>query len=151
MAPPLSSTLEAIKLSDSESAYAYFRVAGEDLPLEEITSSLATQPTESWRKGDPGKYNPSRPDSGWCLYSPLTRSTLRIDEHIEALLPLLEHRTSVVRELSERYKTYLVCVGYYYESSPGFFLSKEVIARIENLGLSLDLDLYCNWGGVDGL
>ena len=138
-------------MSDSESAYTYFRVAGEDLPLDEITTSLATQPTETWHKGDPSQYNASRPDSGWCLYSPLTCSNLRIDEHIEALLPFLEQHTSVVREFSERYKTYLVCVGYSHESSPGFFLSKEVIARIEKLGLSHDFDLYCNHGEVDGL
>ena len=76
---------------------------------------------------------------------------MRLDEHIEALLPLLERHTSAVRELGERYKTYLVCVGYYHESSSGFFLSKEVIVRIGNLGLSLDFDLYCNGGNIDGL
>jgi len=137
-------------LGDMESAYAYFRVAGEALPLEEISSSLGMRPTESWRKGDPGQYNPSRPDSGWCLYSPLPRSNLRIDEHVEALLPLLEAQTSVVRALSERFTTYLVCVGHFSESSPGFFLSKEVIERLGNLGLSLDCDLYCSAGDIDG-
>lgn len=136
--------LGAKKLSSPESAYAYFRVAAEELPLEEISTSLGMHPSESWRKGDPGQYNPSRPDSGWCLYSPLPRSNLRIDEHVEALLPILESQAPRVRALSERFTTYLVCVGYYGESNPGFFLPKGVIERISNLGLSLDCDLYCN-------
>ncbi|WP_404667355.1 DUF4279 domain-containing protein [Roseateles asaccharophilus] len=49
------------------SAYVYFRVAGNDLPLADITSMLGIDPTDSWNRGDPSKYNPSRPDSGWCL------------------------------------------------------------------------------------
>ena len=133
-----------MSVSASESAYAYFRVARDELPLEEISSSLGVQPTDSWRKGDRGRHNPNRPDSGWCLHSPLPRSNLRIDEHVEALLPLLEAKASHVRALGEQFATYLVCVGHYSESSPGFFLSKGVIERLANLGLSLDCDLYCN-------
>lgn len=41
-------------MGSSESAYAYFRIAGEYLPLEDISSALGMEPTESWRKGDPG-------------------------------------------------------------------------------------------------
>lgn len=137
-------------MGSSESAYAYFRVADEDLPLEEISSALCMEPTESWRKGDPGQYSPTRPDSGWCLYSQLPRTNLRIDEHVETLLSVLEKHATTIRAFSERFKTYLVCVGYYSDSSPGFFLSKDVIEQLANLGLSLDCDLYCNWGDGNG-
>lgn len=130
-----------------ERAYAYFRVAADSLPLMEITDVLSLQPTESWRKGDPGAYNPSRPDSGWCYYSPLPRSNLRIEEHVEALLPLLESKSSAVNELGSRFKTYLVCVGHFSESSPSFFLSSSVVKRIAALGLSIDCDLYCEREG----
>jgi hypothetical protein len=136
-------------VNPDESAYVYFRVKSDYLPLEEISSSLGLQPTESWSKGDSGIYNPSRPDSGWCLYSPLPRSNMRIEEHIAALLPLLEPSAEFVRELGDRYTTYLVCVGYFSESSPSFFLSKKVVGRIAGLGLSIDCDLYFDWGHKD--
>lgn len=124
-------------------AYAYFRVAGEHLPLEEISSLVGAFPTEAWSKGDPGRYNPSRPDSGWCLRSPLPDSNTDLVEHIEALLPLLERNVSGIRALGAQYETYLVCVGRYNESiSPGLWLSREVVARIAALGLALDADLY---------
>ena len=137
-------------VSSSESVYVYLRVTAEQLPLREISISMGIDPTESWRKGDAGTHNPSRPDSGWCLYSPLPRSNLRIDEHIDALLPVLEERSAAVRDLSKRFDTYLVCVGHFTDSSPGLFLSKSVVARIAELGLSVDCDLYCSRGSVDG-
>jgi hypothetical protein len=139
-------SLGVMNVNIDESAYVYFRVASEHLPLEEISSSLGIEPTECWRKGDVGIYNPSRPDSGWLLYSPLPRSNLRIDEHIEALLRMLEAYTPMVREFGQRYTTSLVCVGHFSESSPGFSLSKQLVERIAKLALSLDFDLYFDCG-----
>jgi hypothetical protein len=125
------------------SAYAYFRVAARDLPLSEITATLGIEPTESWKRGDPGKYNPSRPDSGWCLHSPLPRAETDLGAHIEALLPLLRQRQPEIRALSERFKTFLVCVGKYDGSaSPGLFLSQESVALLASLGMAVDADLY---------
>ncbi len=122
-------------------AYAYFRVAAESLPLAEITQSLGVNPTESWSKGESGQYNPSRPDSGWCLHSPLPKTNTNLWEHIEALLPLLEQKASAVKALSQKYKTYLVCVGWYDEAaSPGLSLSREVISSIASLGLAFDAE-----------
>jgi hypothetical protein len=132
----------------SEGAYAYFGIKADMLPLEEITAVLGLQPTESWRKGDVGQYVKQRPDSGWCLHSPLPRTNLRIDEHVEALLPLLEARGEFVRELGDRFQTYLACVGHFSKSSPGFFLSKAVTRRLSLLGLSLDCDLYLDDGSL---
>jgi hypothetical protein len=132
--------------STGERAYAYFRVVAEELPLEDITAMVGRTPTRSWRKGEPGERNPSRPDSGWCLHGPLPISNLRIDEHVEALLPILEERSSAIRQLGQRFDTYLVCVGNYSKSSPGFFLSSAIVERIGALGLSLDCDLYCDCG-----
>jgi len=128
--------------SDSEEAYAYFRVEADVLPLEEITEAFGLQPTEWWRKGDVGQYAKQRPDSGWCLHSPLPRTNLRIDEHVEALLPLLEEHARIVCELGERFDTYVECVGRFSKSSPEFFLSKAVIRRLGLLGLALDCDLH---------
>ena len=86
----------------SESAYAYFRVIANDLPLDEITLRMGTTPTDAWHKGDPGEYNRSRPNAGWCLHSPLPRSELSLYRHIQALLPLLQARGSVVSELGQK-------------------------------------------------
>ena len=128
---------------ETPSAYAYFRVVAETLPLEEITQAMGIVPTDSWQKGDPGQYVASRPDSGWCLYSALPRTNTDLMAHIESLLSLLAPRAKAVQELGQRYATYLVCVGSYDETaSPGLFIARESIALIASLGLALDADLY---------
>jgi hypothetical protein len=125
------------------SAYAYFRIAAADLPIEEISAALNLKPTQTWLRGDAGKYNPSRPDSGWCYHSPLPRTEINLGAHIEALLPLLKAREHAIRTLSERYETFLVCVGKYDDSaSPGLFISRESVALLASLGVALDADLY---------
>lgn len=125
------------------SAYVYFRVAGNDLPLADITSMLGIDPTDSWNRGDPSKYNPSRPDSGWCLHSPLARSNTNLGEHIDALLQVLSQRAGAVSDLSKRFETYLICVGKYDGSaSPGLFISRESVALLASLGVAFDADLY---------
>ena len=124
-------------------AYAYFRIVGEELPINEITELLGVNPTESWNKGEPGEYNSCRPDSAWCLHSPLPQSNANLERHIESLLSLLEPRTAQIKELGERYETYLVCVGYYDSlSSPGLFLPRGLVASIASMGLAIDADLY---------
>jgi hypothetical protein len=124
-------------------AYAYLRIWGEDLPLEEISKLLDIEPTESWRKGDPGIYVKARKDSAWCLHSPLPRTNTCLFEHFEALLALLRPRVKEIRELGERFSTSFVCTGSYDgTSSPGLCLSKNDIAFLASAGLDLDADLY---------
>jgi len=125
-----------------EIAYTYFRVKGDQLPLDDITSCMGIVPTESWQRGDPGKFNPSRPDAGWCLYGPLPRSELSLDRHIDALLALLDDRSSVILDLGQQFEVWVQCVGYYSSSSPGFHLSRHTVQRIAKLGLPIDVDLY---------
>ena len=130
------------------SAYAYFRIAAADLPIGEISSALDLEPTETWLRGDAGKHTPSRPDSGWCYHSPLPRTETNLGAHIEALLPLLKAREHAIHALSERYETYLVCVGKYDNSaSPGPFISRESITLLASLGVALDADLYFDQAG----
>lgn len=124
-------------------AYAYLRIWGEDLPLEDISKLLAIEPTESWRKGDAGNYAKARKDSVWCLHSPLPRTNTCLFEHFEALLALLRPRAEGIRALCARFSISFVCTGSYDgTSSPGFYLSKENISFLASVGLSLDADLY---------
>jgi len=131
----------------AESAYAYFCIRATDLPLEEISELMGVTPSESWRRGDAGRWNPSRPDSGWCLHSPLPRTELSLHRHVCAVLELLEPRRAVVQKLSGRFAAWLVCVGYYTHSAPGLGLTATEVRGLADLGLGLDCDLY---PGQDG-
>ena len=130
-------------------AYAYFRVIGETLPFDQITEAMGVDPTEAWNKGDRGTYVQSRPNSGWCLHSPLPQSNTNLGEHVEAVMRLLQEREPTVIELSRKFKTHLVCVGWYNETaSPGLFFPKGTVERIARMGMAIDADLYFAGGPV---
>lgn len=125
------------------SAYAYFKVTALDLPLSEITQLMGVEPTKSWQRGQPGEYNPSRPDSGWCLHSSLPKTNTDMLAHIESVLALLAPHHQAVQQLATQFDKYLTCVGYYDElTSPGLHLSRETVSLLASLGLAVDADLY---------
>tara|TARA_R110002020_G_scaffold97708_2_gene233155 strand:- start:3054 stop:3218 length:165 start_codon:yes stop_codon:yes gene_type:complete len=43
----------------NNNSYVYFALTGDKLDPNVITQEIGIEPTESWRKGDKGKYNPS--------------------------------------------------------------------------------------------
>ena len=66
-----------------------------------------------------------------------------MEEHLEALLSLLEERTPQVREVCERFDAGIHVAQYFYEVNPQFFLTSEALRRVAELGLSLSFDQYC--------
>lgn len=79
----------------------------------------------------------------WILNSPLPR-TAHVEEHLEALLPLLETRAEAIEELVKVHQADIGinCSIYYRDFTPGIHLSQSLLKRIAALGLYLDLDLY---------
>lgn len=79
----------------------------------------------------------------WKFDSQLTTSA-HVEEHLEALLALLEARADALEKLATVYEAELEIGGaiYYEDWTPGIHLSRELTRRLAQLGLSLDLDLY---------
>lgn len=123
--------------------YAYFWVAGFDGSPDAITRDLGLQPTEVWAKGDSWYPGRPRPDSVWHLHSTLPRTEMFMEEHLEALLTLIEPKAEAIGSLRSRYAVGISCVGYYRNEHPGFHLSAALIARLHVLSLDVDFDLYC--------
>ncbi|GAC1376568.1 MAG: hypothetical protein NVS3B3_15730 [Aquirhabdus sp.] len=56
---------------------------------------------------------------------------------------MFQGKEEVIRGLSQKFDTYLVCVGWYNETaSPSLGLSKDTVARLANMGMAIDSDLY---------
>ena len=117
-----------------------------------VTSVLGIAPTTAWAKGDPLPRHPKarRTHSRWTLQSPLPLQA-HVDDHIEALLSLLEPLTERIRDCAERFPTEFGCAIYYYQDfTPGIHFSEQAVQRTAALGLAIDLDLYFLGGGTDG-
>lgn len=110
-----------------------------------VTELISFAPTKSCLAGDPMPNHPTATwlKSKWEFESPLPLKA-PVEDHIEALLSLLEENAEGVSKVMERYAAEIRCAIYYYEEgcNHGFNLSESVIARVANLGLSIDFDLY---------
>ncbi len=111
---------------------------GDDIAT--VTDMMGVEPTEAWIKGEPTPKAP-RNHSRWVLKIPLDLDR-HIEDHLEALLQLLEARHEAVTSVAARYEAGIMCAIYYEDFTPGFHLSEDLVRRIANLGLCMDFDLY---------
>ncbi len=110
-----------------------------------VTNLISFTPTKSWLAGDPIFNHPTATwrNAKWELGSPLPLES-DIEDHIEALLSVLEENVEGVSKAIEYFSAEIRCAIYYHENgcNQGFNLSESVIMRIAKLGLSIDFDLY---------
>jgi len=60
-------------------SYVYFALTGEDFDTDELTTKLGFTPTQSWRKGDKGKYKPVLEFANWELSTDKSKECIYID------------------------------------------------------------------------
>ena len=121
--------------------YAYLVVVG-SAPPAEITSHLGLEPTKAWSKDDPRipggtPYGETR----WTLRSAAAEDR-PWDDHLRALLPILESRKSSLAQLPSGCEAGIQCVGYFRSANPGFGLSPDLMAAYGRVGLEIDFDIY---------
>lgn len=131
--------------------YAYFYVANFEGDASAITRKLELEPTRTWHKGD--SYLPFKTSdfvktetySNWEIHSPLERSEIFLDAHIEAVLDLIEpKREQILQFQAQGYDIGINCVGYYHCANPGFHMSAKLLSRLASFSFDVDLDLYCS-------
>ncbi len=108
---------------------------------EEITEKLGISCDNSWRLGDKRKKTIiEEKENGWVLDSGLSRSA-SLENHIDVLLKRLSPHAVTIRLLSQKSKVELSCVCYA-ATPPALNFSSGIIKRLDELGASLDIDLY---------
>ncbi|CAN5675099.1 hypothetical protein BH09VER1_BH09VER1_02260 [soil metagenome] len=115
-----------------------------------ITLLIGLSPTEVWCVGDPipGRSSVRRKFSRWSLGSPLSAHAT-LDDHLDALLLLIEPVSARVRGCAIRFHTGITCAVYYHQGfTQGIHLSKSLLRRVSELGVPLDFDLYFLAEGV---
>ncbi len=132
-------------------ATATFRAFDKSLDPAAVSALLGLEPTSSARRGEE-RTSTSRTgerlvhgawrEGGWLLSSRLPRA-LTLEEHLHALLDLLEPRAEAVATLRGRgYRVDLYC-GYFQRSGQGGpTFSPTLLARLAQLGLELGVDVF---------
>ncbi len=127
---------------DDTRVYLWVSDFGEDASV--VTKTIGLEPTHIKVAGEPNPKYPKMINRGnsWELHSSLP-SSAHIDEHIEALLRVLEPHATAVKAVSETFNVGISTAVYYYEDyTPGIHLTEHAISALASMGLSMDFDLY---------
>jgi hypothetical protein len=108
-----------------------------------VSNLIGFVPTEVWVVGEPMAQHPevSHRFSRWTYQSPLPLGAT-VEDHMAALLEVLETNTSGVKSVSARFPAHIGCAVYSADATEGFHLSVPTLARISALGLSFDYEHY---------
>ena len=126
-------------MTEIRETYAYLWVTGFEDP-DDVTTTLGLEPSEvrTNRKGV----------TSWYHYSPSSRNESPIDLHLAELAQILTACKDRLAEVQDRYQVGINCVGVFTNSSPGFHIDKDLLAKLARIDLSIDFDLYCDHADI---
>ncbi|MBI5559211.1 MAG: DUF4279 domain-containing protein [Deltaproteobacteria bacterium] len=108
---------------------------------EDINSLVGVHCDRSWKIGDlRAKTTIKEKDNGWILNSGLKVKD-SLSEHMKALLEKIAPISSKIQTLSSDNYVEISC-AIYAKEPPSLHFEKDTIHRINQLGASLDIDLY---------
>jgi hypothetical protein len=90
-----------MEVSDS---YVYFALQGDDFDPEEITKLIGISPSESWRKGDKGKFKSTLEFSCWKLSTSKGQEYMWIDKLVNEIIQKLYDKIDIIKELKAKYQ-----------------------------------------------
>lgn len=130
------------KKSEPNTAYAYLSIDEFSCSVDKLTERIGLQPTNGWQIGDIVPPLPvPRKCSAWQLKSRRPTSQ-EVEHHVVDVLDQIRGREAVFQEIAKDLSIRMQCVGYYTEYNPGFQLKPEILKRLGDLGVTLDLDAY---------
>src|SRR5437870_1063267 len=122
--------------------YSYFCLAGVFDP-DEITRRVGVKPTEIARAGDSiGSTQIKRKNSLWALHSRLQPSG-DVDQHVRDVLDQLDTNRLAFEELSRELGGIIVIVGFSRDYAPAVSLEQDVVGRLAQYALRVDMEPNC--------
>lgn len=123
------------------------RIADFECSPEELTNIIGISPTRTWRQGDlvtPRTAHRYK-ENGWELSSGVSQHE-SFDNHVNALLDIIEPKIDAFIEIGSKYFATLSCAIYMYDNSenslPWPHFTKRSMAVLHHIGAEVDFDLY---------
>jgi hypothetical protein len=124
-----------------DKSYAYISVNGKENTAL-VSKALNLEPTSSWNVGDKRKNGSTYDFSHWEYMLPEFEQEF-VDESLENVVAFIEKKQLDFTLIPKDFNAFISCAGWHESKSPGFHLSKELIAKLGRIGLAVDFDLYC--------
>ena len=121
----------------------YFTATSENLTYPELEKILEKEQTEGWSKGELQKNGNSKYTFSRISFEPTKCEAYELNKQLEILLTELEQKKENIRKLSEIANAKIsVCKYQYISANAGISFEKELIERMNNLNLGIDIDTY---------
>lgn len=88
----------------NSNSYVSFALKGDDFDPQEITNYLGIEPSDNWRKGDKGEYNPSLKYSCWQLSTEKGKEYIEIYKLVNEIIELLFDKIEKINNLKQKLK-----------------------------------------------
>ena len=125
-----------------EKNYAYISITGTG-NTSEVTEFLGLEPTSSWNVGDLRK-NASPYEFARWDFKVVAFEKEFLDEALTAVVQFIEENNLQLVRVPAEFEACIQCVGFHEQRSPGFHLSRELLAKLGSIGVAIDFDLYCH-------
>ncbi|MBX7155295.1 MAG: DUF4279 domain-containing protein [Candidatus Kapaibacterium sp.] len=122
----------------------YFRATSDKLSFDELAAKTRLKPIDGWNNGEPMKSNPTNNYKFSALhFNPFPDEAYNMEYKMKLLLTELEKDRKGIKELVESANGYISIASYrYIDQFGGIHLDKELVKRLNDIGLEVDFDIY---------
>lgn len=138
--PPLGRVIAQVGGTVDESSAALC-IYGDDLDPDDVSARLGIQPTRAFRKGERRNHSPPTRHGAWIL-EVRGETPTGPDDHLRELLAQVTVAPDVWQTLLRDFELRLSCAVHTTGWNRGFALRPATLAKIADLGIELDFDLY---------
>lgn len=117
-----------------------------DFDPNDITSEVALEPSETWRKGELGTFKRPKEYDFWCLDTGYI-NTLDLGEITQDIYSKIKLQREVISKLIKEYDittVFSVVAKIDGSNTPAVFFSEDIVKLGGEFGAFFDIDLYVN-------
>lgn len=133
---------------ETGSSYVYFALTGDNFDTNEVTSRIGITPTDSWSKGDKGKYKPIIEFASWKLSTDKGQEYILIDKLVDEIISKLFDKIEIINDLKRQFQLNSVLEIVLYidtnedSSTPALGHDLRTIEFLYRTGTTTDVDIY---------
>lgn len=135
-------------MAEKENSYVYFALIGDNFDPQIVTERIGVNPTETCKKGDKGKYNPTLDYSLWKLSTDKGKGNIIIDKLVDDVIGQLFDKIEIINELKNQFDLDSVLEIVMYidtneeQSTPTFGYDLRTIEFLYRTKTKTDVDIY---------
>lgn len=135
-------------METGNTSYVYFALTGDNFDPQIVTDKIGVTPTETWNKGDKGKYKPTLDYSCWKLSTDKGKEYVMVDSLVDEVIEQLFDKIEIINELKNQFDLNSVLEIVMYidtneeQSTPALGHDLKTIEFLHRTQTKTDVDIY---------